>query len=110
MKFGMLKWHINCFNCSNCNNSLKNDIDSARLSPASTILCASCVVHFPDAQKGFQHVSRLKQYVYLLRVALARLLNMLKEGGTLPHTSGRIVPPRKQYCARLLISPQMILI
>ncbi|EGX49299.1 hypothetical protein AOL_s00078g332 [Orbilia oligospora ATCC 24927] len=87
MKFGMLKWHINCFNCSNCNNSLKNDIDSARLSPASTILCASCVVHFPDAQKGFQHVSRLKQYVYLLRVALARLLNMLKEGGTLPHTS-----------------------
>ncbi|KAF3919682.1 hypothetical protein ABW20_dc0105869 [Dactylellina cionopaga] len=42
---------------------------------------------FEDLQIGFDHVSRLKQYVYLLRVALARLLNMLKEGGTLPHTS-----------------------
>ena len=92
MKFGMLKWHINCFNCSNCNNYLKNDIDSARLSPASTLLCTSCAA--PDAQKGFQHVSRLKQYVYLLRVALARLLNMLKEGGTLPHTSGMTIPSK----------------
>ncbi|EPS38566.1 hypothetical protein H072_7683 [Dactylellina haptotyla CBS 200.50] len=84
MKFGMLKWHINCFNCASCSIPLKNDIDSARYSP---LLCAGCASHIPDAQSDFEHVSRLKQYVYLLRVALARLLNMLKEGGTLPHTS-----------------------
>jgi hypothetical protein len=37
---------------------------------------------------SFQPVSRLQQYVYLLRVALARLLSVLRSGGTLPHTSG----------------------
>ncbi|KAJ6257659.1 hypothetical protein Dda_7446 [Drechslerella dactyloides] len=88
MQFGMLKWHIGCFGCSSCSRPLKNDVDSARYSPsASTLICAGCGNHVQDAQGGFQHVSRLKQYVYLLRVALARLLNMLKEGGTLPHTT-----------------------
>ncbi|KAK6540931.1 hypothetical protein TWF694_008315 [Orbilia ellipsospora] len=87
MKFGMPKWHVNCFNCSNCSIPLKNDIDAARFSPSAGLLCAGCASHTLDSQIGFEHVSRLKQYVYLLRVALARLLNMLKEGGTLPHTS-----------------------
>ncbi|KAF3909032.1 hypothetical protein ABW21_db0200755 [Orbilia brochopaga] len=87
--YRMLKWHINCFGCANCSKPLRNDIDSARYVPStSQLMCSSCANHYKDVQGGFQHVSRLKQYVYLLRVALARLLNMLKEGGTLPHTSG----------------------
>ncbi|KAK6336311.1 hypothetical protein TWF696_001873 [Orbilia brochopaga] len=88
MQFGMLKWHIGCFGCAKCSKSLKNDVDLARYSPSSNqLICAACGNLVQDSQGGFEHVSRLKQYVYLLRVALARLLNMLKEGGTLPHTS-----------------------
>ncbi|TAQ86105.1 hypothetical protein B7494_g5580 [Chlorociboria aeruginascens] len=36
---------------------------------------------------GFERVTRLQQYVFLLRVALARLLEILRSSGTLPHTS-----------------------
>ncbi|KAF3940970.1 hypothetical protein ABW19_dt0207827 [Dactylella cylindrospora] len=87
MQFGMLKWHLGCFNCTSCGLPLKDDISAARYSPSAKLLCAPCAAKVMDAEAGFQHVSKLKQYVYLLRVALARLLSMLKEGGTIPHTS-----------------------
>ncbi|EWC46011.1 hypothetical protein DRE_04804 [Drechslerella stenobrocha 248] len=87
MQFGMPKWHISCFGCVSCSTSLKNDVDSAYYSAlTSQLLCANCASHVQDAQRGFEHVSRLRQYVYLLRVALARLLSMLKEGGALSYT------------------------
>jgi hypothetical protein len=39
-------------------------------------------------RKGFERVSLLSQFVFLLRVALARLGSMLRDSKTLPHTSG----------------------
>jgi hypothetical protein len=50
------------------------------------IFCNNCEGHAGDAVSGFVRVTRLQQYVFLLRVALARLLNMLKSSGTLPPT------------------------
>ncbi|KAI5310331.1 hypothetical protein KEM55_008450, partial [Ascosphaera atra] len=41
-------------------------------------------------QAGFIYVSRLAQYVYLLQVALARLLAVLRSSGGLPHATDDI--------------------
>jgi hypothetical protein len=52
--------------------------------------CSACANHHhlgPEAQAGFIQVTKLQQFVFLLRVALARLLAVLRAGGTLPSTS-----------------------
>ncbi|KMU81179.1 rho-GTPase-activating protein LRG1 [Coccidioides immitis RMSCC 3703] len=49
--------------------------------------CAEQRGHDSQAIGGFVYVTRLQQYVFLLEVALARLLAVLRSGGTLPHTS-----------------------
>lgn len=82
---------MNCLTCSNCNRELKGYLSDAMwLEAEQRVLCTSCASQVPDARGPFERVTRLKQYVYLLRVALARLLLRLREGGTLPHTSGKI--------------------
>lgn len=52
------------------------------------LMCPGCAQAVPDARMGFERNSRLRQYVFLLKVALARLLNMLRQSDSLPHTSG----------------------
>ncbi|KAI9798957.1 MAG: hypothetical protein M1833_004310 [Piccolia ochrophora] len=82
------RWHLNCLTCSNCARDLGRTIEDARWSEEiQRLLCSTCAPRSPDACGGFDHITRLQQYVYLLRVALARLLSMLRSGGTLPHTS-----------------------
>lgn len=89
-RFRDKRWNLHCLNCTNCTRELRSNLDEARWSEnEQRILCHTCSLQVSDALGGFEHVTKLKQYVYLLRVALARLLNMLKEGGTLPHTSGK---------------------
>jgi len=39
---------------------------------------------FPDAKPGFQKVSLLMQFIFLLRVALARLESILRERQAIP--------------------------
>ncbi|RMZ84605.1 hypothetical protein DV737_g1097, partial [Chaetothyriales sp. CBS 132003] len=51
------------------------------------VYCADHVKRAPGPLLAFSHVTKLQQYVFLLKVALARLLEVLKAGGTLPHTS-----------------------
>ena len=43
---------------------------------------------FPDLKLGFENVTLLMQFIFLLRVALARLGSILRENKALPHTSG----------------------
>lgn len=81
---------MSCLTCSNCNRELKGYLDDVMLLEVEQrVLCTNCASQVPDARGPFERVTRLKQYVYLLRVALARLLLRLREGGTLPHTSGK---------------------
>ena len=48
-----------------------------------------CTEHqYPGCRGGFQPVSRLEQYAYLLNVALRRLFNHLKRHGVIPATVG----------------------
>ena len=74
--------------CTVCSRELSPDLMDARWDERSqNIYCIDHARHMQDAQTGFTYVSRLQQYVFLLRVALARLLAVLRSGGTLPHTS-----------------------
>ncbi|KAI9847146.1 MAG: hypothetical protein M1837_003008 [Sclerophora amabilis] len=81
-------WHLTCLSCSNCVRDLGRNVQDARwIEREQTVLCLPCAGRTQDAEGGFERITKLQQYVFLLRVALARLLAMLRAGGTLPHTS-----------------------
>lgn len=77
--------------CARCQKDLATDYADARWSDRERkVFCSDCssqAPSVPDAQAGFMLVTKLQQYVFLLKVALARLLAVLKSGGTIPHTS-----------------------
>ena len=84
------RWHVKPphLSCSTCKRDLTHDLASAVYSEREDRVY--CINHSSRAQEtvsGFSHVTKLQQYVFLLKVALARLLEVLKSGGTLPHTS-----------------------
>lgn len=91
-RFGQDRWHKKHLECHYCQTPLGDDLNNALWSEGeSQAVCRRCVKdrgRASDAKAGFANVTRLSQYVYLLRVALARLLSVLRSGGTLPHTSG----------------------
>lgn len=93
------RWHLKPphLMCAACQKDLTTDLADGRWSEKDgRPFCSSCAIqkgHAPDAQGGFEHVSKLRQYVYLLKVALARLLSVLRSGGTLPHNSGMSLFP-----------------
>ena len=93
LKLDQQRWHKNHLMCDYCQTLVGNDLDNALWSAQEeTVVCRRCRDqrhHAPDAAAAFESISRLQQYVYLLRVALARLLSVLRKGGALPHTSGR---------------------
>lgn len=93
VKLGQDRWHRKHLDCHYCQTPLGDDLTNALWSEReSKVVCRRCVKdrnRAPDAEAGFEHITRLMQYVYLLRVALARLLSVLRSGGTLPHTSGK---------------------
>ncbi|KAL8871530.1 MAG: hypothetical protein Q9174_002659 [Haloplaca sp. 1 TL-2023] len=90
-RLGQDRWHKKHLECHYCQTPLGDDLANALWSESeSQTVCQRCVKdkgRASDAQPGFENVTRLMQYVYLLRVALARLLSVLRSGGTLPHTS-----------------------
>ncbi|BDD62593.1 hypothetical protein MAP00_007559 [Monascus purpureus] len=89
-----LRWHLKPSHvaCAACQKDLAPDLKEALWSEKEKRpFCSECALQrnlAPDAQERFIHVTKLQQYVFLLRVALARLLAVLRAGGTLPHTSG----------------------
>lgn len=96
---GPHRWHVNPkhFVCCECNRDLTHDMEDARwLERAGELLCRECLDMQEDkdaaltCQSDFSHVTRLQQYVFLLQVALARLLAVLKASGCLPHPAGKL--------------------
>ena len=89
MMFGK-RWHIKPahLTCSVCNRDLTRDLGNAVYSEADErVYCREHAKRARDTISGFSYVTKLQQYVFLLKVALARLLEVLKAGGTLPHTT-----------------------
>ena len=84
------RWHTkpSHLTCASCNRDLTQDLQRAVFSEQDeNVYCADHARRGKKTVSGFTHVTKLQQYVFLLRVALARLLEVLKSGGTLPHTS-----------------------
>lgn len=79
--------HTQCLNCTKCGKNFSDNPSSARQYEANGRIF--CDVHAPPEATtgGFVSVTRLQQYVHLLRVAHARLLATLRTSGALPHTS-----------------------
>lgn len=94
IKLGPRTWHMKHLQCSGCHRDIGDELDvdnatwSEREQKAWCSRCTSNNLQASDATTGLEYISRLQQYVFLLRVALARLLSVLRSGGALPHTSG----------------------
>ncbi|KAH8692000.1 putative Rho GTPase activator [Talaromyces proteolyticus] len=91
--YGERRWHIKPphLSCSSCQKDLTVEIHDAMWSAKEDRpFCRPCALQkgrAPDAQGGFTNVTKLVQYVFLLKVALARLLSVLRSSGTLPHST-----------------------
>ncbi|KAJ5273667.1 hypothetical protein N7478_008792 [Penicillium angulare] len=85
------RWHLKPphLSCSSCEKDLSIELTDALWSESErSIFCSACSnQHNVASVGGFVRVTKLQQFVFLLRVALARLLAVLRAGGTLPHTS-----------------------
>jgi hypothetical protein len=84
------RWHSKPSHlaCVACHRDLTQELQNASFSEREeSAYCAEHARRVQGTISGFKHVTKLQQYVFLLRVALARLLEVLKSGGTLPHTS-----------------------
>lgn len=83
-------FHRDCLKCTSCSRELWHDPTFARWNDQErAIRCGACYPTASATESGFSPVSRLQQYVHLLKVAHARLLATLRTSGALPHTSGR---------------------
>ncbi len=94
LKIGTKGWHHKHLRCTSCQREVYDELkltevywDEVEQKP----YCLDCKQkhRIPiDYATPIDRITRLQQYVYLLRIALARLLAVLRSGGTLPHTSG----------------------
>jgi hypothetical protein len=83
-------YHTSCMACKRCGTDLKDNLSQATWSALTQeVLCRNDAPQVPDAEGGFIAVTRLQQYVHLLKVAHARLLATLRSQGAIPHTTGK---------------------
>ncbi|KAF4782473.1 RhoGAP domain-containing protein [Colletotrichum scovillei] len=79
------RWHIACVSCSRCTRDIGRKLEDARYNAFDKkIYCNNCIGANGDDMPPFEHVTKLQQYVFLLKVALARLLDILRSNGALP--------------------------
>jgi hypothetical protein len=79
------RWHIGCVTCGRCSKELGRKLEDARWNAFDgKIYCNNCIAINTEKTTPFEHISKLQQYVFLLRVALARLLDILRSNGALP--------------------------
>ncbi|KAG6041574.1 hypothetical protein E4U41_003470 [Claviceps citrina] len=84
-KNGDHRWHLGCVKCGRCGRDLSRSLKEAQHNAFDGIIyCKQCVAVSTEGALAFEHVSKLGQYVFLLKVALARLLDILRSNGTLP--------------------------
>ncbi|KAE8144892.1 hypothetical protein BDV25DRAFT_145179, partial [Aspergillus avenaceus] len=90
IKLGDSRWHVKPphLTCTICQADLTVAPQDALWSPKDKrSYCNDCASEkglTRETQSGFSRVSKLQQFVFLLQVALARLLTVLRAGGTIP--------------------------
>ncbi|KAF2733264.1 RhoGAP-domain-containing protein [Polyplosphaeria fusca] len=83
-----MSFSYGCMVCRGCGTDLLRDIKNAHWSRATkSVFCRNCAANVPDAEPGFEPITKLQQYIHLLKVAHARLMATLRSSGALPHTS-----------------------
>ncbi len=83
-------FHVSCMTCESCQRDLAQSGEGTRWDERDErLLCSGCADEKAYAAGGFVEITRLQQYVHLLRVAHARLLATLRTSSALPHTSGK---------------------
>lgn len=84
------RWHLACIRCSRCGRELGRSLTEATYTALDRkITCTNCAPPKPlDVALSLEYVSKLQQYVFLLKVALARLLDILRSNGTIPYAPG----------------------
>lgn len=96
--------HTDCMQCQSCNRDLGQTLGDATWSEADQeVLCTECSSKSSGMQTGFERITKLQQFVHLLKVAHARLLATLRTSGALPHTSGQFQDIHT-FCKRKLTS------
>lgn len=104
---GQKRWHTKPphLTCVTCEKDLTADLQHALWSDSEEkTYCDACAQQqnlSSVVQTGFVSISKLQQFIFLLKVALARLLAVLRSGGTLPHTSGKILSYRPHASGNL---------
>lgn len=84
---GDKRWHLGCVSCVRCGRELGKTLAEARLHRDKGILCVNCE-QFGEHGQSFERTSKLQQYIFLLKVALARLLEILRNNGALQYSTG----------------------
>ncbi|CAO3585841.1 unnamed protein product [Absidia cylindrospora] len=87
-------WHSTCFVCSKCQHPLTSDLPAARLdmdsdSAMHVLLCDQCTTpnittrqsQLDTTKSSFVHLTELQHYIYLLKLALARLHFAMNSSG-----------------------------
>ncbi|KAI0817476.1 rho-type GTPase-activating protein 1 [Xylaria sp. FL0064] len=82
---GDKRWHLTCVSCTQCGRELGKTLDQARLHRDQRIYCADCEAQLGERGQPLERTSKLQQYVFLLKVALARLLEILRNNGALQY-------------------------
>lgn len=106
---GEKRWHIDCLQCSRCGDMLGSRFsDAVYHIKQKTILCRNCVTPDDDIRDDLQEVSKLMQFIYLVKIALARLKLVLdtydsrdKQNGTDQVYMSTLVDIRKNRSTRL---------
>lgn len=84
-------FHTTCMQCSSCGHDTAFESEGAVWDEREKrILGGECAGDRSNTRGSFVAITRLQQYVHLLRVAHARLLATLRTSGALPHTSGKL--------------------
>lgn len=95
--------HAQCFTCTKCSKQMAESPTEAIWNEPNRKLFCERHGGFSGgkaAEGRFVYVSRLRQYIYLLRIAHARLLSELHTSGTLKHTSDAPIPGDRDYGSR----------
>lgn len=92
------RWHVKPphLNCTACQRELLSNLsDAVYNSKDKRAYCKNCAGQrgIPSEAGQFVRVSKLQQFVFLLKVALARLLAVLRAGGTVPPAPGMSTMP-----------------
>lgn len=83
-KNGSSRWHLTCVGCSRCGRELGRTLAEARFNgQEGKLYCVKCAPQLDSAMQ-LEYVSKLQQFIFLLQVALARLLNILSSNGAIP--------------------------